>query len=238
MVCQRWHRLVLETPALWSTCIINPAAEAQAARRSIRQQQQGEAAAGASPVRSAAANRFYDASDRSLSEASTPNRAASPVLGSSPDSDTGGYWSSQFAPYTGQHNSLQATAQQCTGRRRLWGPHSIFVYAFATAWNRLVKQSRTDMPAAALCKSYTQLLTISCCSCSTSSCHHLLLLPRCRRSFTPPHQPTPLTPQHGPAPPPCNVIRLGSNSLANVTRISSSSHVHPQPRPVAPHGQP
>lgn len=40
LVCQRWHRLVLQTPALWSCCIINPAAEAHAARRSARQQQQ------------------------------------------------------------------------------------------------------------------------------------------------------------------------------------------------------
>lgn len=122
LVCQRWHRLVLETPALWSTCIINPAAEAQAARRSIRQQQQGEAAAGASPVRLAAANRFYDASDRSFSETSTPNRAASPVLGSSPDSDSGGYWSSQFAPYTGQHSIFQEKSAAVHWTQGLWCP--------------------------------------------------------------------------------------------------------------------
>jgi hypothetical protein len=103
LVCQRWKRLVLQTPALWTCCIINPAAEAHAARKSIRQQllQQGDCAgvaAGASPLRH---RPFYDASDRTFSETSTPNRGASPVLGSSPESESGAYWTSQFAPYTG-----------------------------------------------------------------------------------------------------------------------------------------
>lgn len=105
LVCTRWHRLVLHTPALWSAAIISPAAEAHAARRSIRQQQlaQGDAhaapaaaaAAGASPLRQRPGF-FLDAS-----ESSTPVRGGSPVLGSSPDSDLGGYWSSHFAPLPG-----------------------------------------------------------------------------------------------------------------------------------------
>lgn len=100
LVCRRWHRLVLSTPSLWACCIINPAAEAQAARRSTKHQhQQGtEQVPGASPVR---LNRFYDAVDRSFSGYSTPTHGASPVLGSSPDSDSGGYWNSQYAPYSG-----------------------------------------------------------------------------------------------------------------------------------------
>lgn len=106
LVCQRWKRLVLQTPALWSCCIINPAAEAHAARRSNSRQQPmhqadptGTPAAGASPLRS---RMYFDADKPFFSEASTPNQAASPVLGSSPDSDSGGYWSSHFAPIAGE----------------------------------------------------------------------------------------------------------------------------------------
>jgi hypothetical protein len=128
LVCTRWQRLVLHTPALWACCVISPAAEGQAvkARRGPRQQQQQqpqlghtvaaavEALPGSSPVRGS-----YYAShsthphhqqqlERTHSESSTPNRGGSPVLGSSPESDSGSYWLSQYAPTAG--------GQEC-GRR-------------------------------------------------------------------------------------------------------------------------
>jgi hypothetical protein len=108
LVCQRWKRLVLQTPALWTCCVINPAAEAHAARKSIRQQllHQGDHA-GVAASASTRHRLFYDASERTFSETSTPNHGASPVLGSSPErasspeSESGAYWTSHFAPYTG-----------------------------------------------------------------------------------------------------------------------------------------
>lgn len=87
LVCQRWHRLVLGTPGLWSSIIIDPSAEALHVKRSTRQD----------------ASATYDDLQRAGSGTSTPvNRGASPVLGSSPESDTGGYWTSHYAPYQGQ----------------------------------------------------------------------------------------------------------------------------------------
>jgi hypothetical protein len=123
LVCQRWKRLVLQTPSLWSCCIINPAAEAQATRRSKRQRRDFTgAAAGASPVGTSPLRqpRLYEHLDQSMSGMSTPNRGASPVMGSSPDSDSGAYWMSQFAPQAGEQQycfgSMQDThaMQQAT----------------------------------------------------------------------------------------------------------------------------
>jgi hypothetical protein len=86
LVCQRWHRLVLGTPGLWSSIIVDPSAEALHVKRSSRHE----------------SSATYD-DQRAGSGSSTPvNRGASPVLGSSPDSDIGGYWTSQYAPYQGE----------------------------------------------------------------------------------------------------------------------------------------
>eukprot|EP00882_Tetradesmus_deserticola_P006770 GHRQ01007127.1.p1 GENE.GHRQ01007127.1~~GHRQ01007127.1.p1 ORF type:complete len:294 (+),score=57.16 GHRQ01007127.1:264-1145(+) len=82
-VCQRWRRLILGTPGLWNCIIVDPSAETLHVRRSTRHE----------------ASATFDLY-RAGSGSSTPvNRGASPVLGSSPDSDYVGYWTSQYAPY-------------------------------------------------------------------------------------------------------------------------------------------
>lgn len=85
LVCQRWHRLVLGTPGLWTSIIVDPSAEALHVKRSTRHE----------------ASATFDV-HRAGSGSSTPvHRGASPVLGSSPDSDYVGYWTSQYSPYKG-----------------------------------------------------------------------------------------------------------------------------------------
>lgn len=85
LVCKRWHRLVLEAPPLWSNVIIDPTAEAQHAKRLGRSNDVSGCPSGREP--------------RGGSEGSSPARAASPALGSSPESDSGSYWTSVYAPY-------------------------------------------------------------------------------------------------------------------------------------------
>lgn len=97
LVCKRWHRLVLGTPAIWSTLIIDPSAEAHHLRRLCKSQE--AAGTGSEP--------------RGGSGSSTPMRESSPVLGSSPDSDSGGYWTSIYAPY--QTGTPSTYVARCLG---------------------------------------------------------------------------------------------------------------------------
>lgn len=85
LVCKRWHRLVLGTPALWTNVLIDPTAEAQHVRRTGRINEASMFTSEREP--------------RGGSGPPTPVRGASPALGSSPESDSGGYWTSLYAPY-------------------------------------------------------------------------------------------------------------------------------------------
>lgn len=86
LVCKRWKRLVLGTPALWSSLVVDPTAEAHHVKRSGRHENAGS----------------YDEQPKGGSGSCTPVRGASPLFGTSPDSDSGGYWTSQYAPYQGE----------------------------------------------------------------------------------------------------------------------------------------
>jgi len=83
VVCKRWHKLVLQTPSIWSHYIIDPSAESHHAKKHLHRAHDWE----------------RPTSPRGASGCSSPARGLSPVLGSSPESDSSGYWTSQYAPY-------------------------------------------------------------------------------------------------------------------------------------------
>jgi hypothetical protein len=82
-VCKRWHKLVLKTPAIWSHFIIDPSAESHYAKKNMHRAHEWE----------------RPTSPHGASGSSSPARGLSPALGSSPESDSSGYWTSQYAPY-------------------------------------------------------------------------------------------------------------------------------------------
>lgn len=84
LVCKRWYRLALDTPTLWRTLIIDPTLEVQHVKRLGRT---------AEAPSSSTARDVHGGSG-----STTPARGGSPILGSSPDSDAGSYWSSIYAP--------------------------------------------------------------------------------------------------------------------------------------------